>query len=140
MHPNAVQGSTRHDSSGHDKANTASDAESPVAPAGTLGGHCAREGRGAASCWPALRAADGVQPKRLTLGKQEASQEQQDKEQEGAAGAGNCLVPGKGANGAEHGDAHAVHEGQQQHKGEEPRGLGGTASLQAAALKQVNTG
>lgn len=80
-----------------------------------------------------------MQPKRLTLSKQEASQQQQDEEQEGAASAGNCLVPGKGANGAEHGNAHAVHEGQQQHEGEESGGLGGTASLQAAALEQVRS-
>ena len=84
-------------------------------------------------------APDSVQPKRLTLGKQEASQEQQDEEQEGAASAGNCLISGEGADGAEHGNAHAVHQGQQQHKGKETRGLWGTASLQAAVLKQVRS-
>ena len=129
MHVCAVQGSTRYDSSGHAKTTTAPDLVSKNPPGisravlrgwAGFGGQCA--------------------PKRLTLGKQEASQQQQDKEQEGAAGAGNCLVSGKGANGAEHGDTHAVHEGQQQHKGEEPRRLGSTASLQAATLEQVTNG
>ena len=54
------------------------------------------------------------------LGQQEAAHKQQDQEEEAAAGTCNDLIPRQSTNESEEGDAHAVHQEQQQDEGEEP--------------------
>ena len=54
------------------------------------------------------------------LGQQESTNKQQDQEEEAAASAGNDLIPGQSTDEPEEGNAHAVHQEQQQNEGEEP--------------------
>ena len=66
-----------------------------------------------------------------TLGNEKASSQHLQEEQDGAAGAGHCLVARHTGHSTVHGNAHVVKQGQQEQKGEEAGSAGSQAHLQA---------